>query len=117
MRLTSLVTQKIGPLKWKLLRPLVFTHYRVPVDFVTNGTSCPRLLWSFCSPMSGPQVESAVLHDWLYSLKSGVDNITRKAADKIFYKEMIFADTPLYKAKVIYYAVRMFGKNNFKKEI
>ncbi len=52
--------------------------------------------------------KAAVLHDWIY--KTHWRNLyTRKQADQIFYEAMLVGKTPRWKAKLMYYGVRLFG--------
>ena len=119
-RLTNLDTEKIGKILWKLNKPLRFaTHVgliSIPKYFITDGASCPKILWSLCSPMSGPQVEAAILHDFLYSKDS--DNLglllNRKTVDKMFLAAMLANGTKKWRAKAIYFGVRMGGKKSYK---
>lgn len=124
-RLSDLETQKIGHRLWRVTRPLIFElscgeRVTVPINFITDGASCPKILWSLCSPMSGPQVEAAVLHDFLYSKDSSsltkgiLYSHDRKQADQIFYDTMISNRTSKWKAKLIYRGVRLCGSRSWK---
>jgi len=131
-RITNLESEKIGPQLWRLTRPLIFRlipaklikdiklfnnlikELKVPANFITDGASCPKILWAFCSPMTGPQAEAAVLHDWLYSRDSGAI-CKRKQADKIFYNAMLDGGTSKLKARLIYHGVRIGGRGSWKK--
>ena len=86
----------------------------VPEGFVTDGASAPKVMFSLCPPMGGPHGESAVLHDYLYSLDSEYE-CTRKEADDIFYFAMIVDGVPEITAKTIYSGVRVGGGDSFKK--
>jgi len=121
MRITNLDTEKIGKLLWRLNSPLTFTTHvgelSVPKNFVTDGASCPKVLWSLCSPMSGPHAEAAVLHDFLYSMDSDVLELklNRKSVDQLFLKEMRNAGTSWFKARLIYRGVKAGRKGSYKK--
>ena len=56
-------------------------------------------------PKSGKFNAAAVVHDYLYFSKLR----TRQEADKIFLEAMECLDVPLWKRRVMYRAVRMFG--------
>ena len=119
-RLTNLETEKIGYKLWRVTRPLMFSTpvglLTVPVGFITDGASCPGFLYTLCPPMAGSHVESAVLHDFLYSKDSDDDAMcSRKAADLYFLNAMIANGTGKMRAKTIYYGVRAGGKGSYKK--
>ena len=118
-RLTNLETEKIGPQLWRLIRPLMYTTgaklISVPMGFITDGASCPAILWTLCAPMTGPQAEAAVLHDFLYSKDSNYPEIGRAEADKMFLDGMITNGTSAWRAKAIYAGVRSCGMHSWKK--
>ena len=64
--------------------------------------------------MSGPQVEAAVLHDYLYS-KDCTLPYNRKQADDMFYQAMISNGTSKARACLIYRGVRIGGTSSWKK--
>ena len=131
-RLTNLSTDKIGKKLWRLTSPLLFclkrldtettgkpTHpvgvLQIPKNFITDGASAPWMTWSLCPPMGGAHAEAAVLHDYLYSKDSDdVYEVDRKMADEIFYDTMIENGTKKFRAKAIYYAVRLGGGGSYK---
>jgi hypothetical protein len=59
---------RIDPIHWRLVEPLVYRGrddaFRVPVGFVTDFATVPRLLRSFASE-TGTWTLAAVLHDYL----------------------------------------------------
>jgi len=117
IRISNLETEKIGHKLWRLKRPLLFglPHgvITVPRNFITDGASCPKILWSLCAPMSGPQVEGAVLHDFLYSMDSDL-GFSRKQADEMFRDTMLAEGTPKWRAQLIYRGVRLGGSKSWK---
>jgi hypothetical protein len=117
-RISNLETEKIDHQLWRLTRPLMFGTMggllTVPKGFITDGASCPKILWSLCSPMTGPQAEAAVLHDYLYSKDSHII-VDRKQADQLFYEAMIANGTSIVKAQLIYRGVRLGGSGSWKK--
>jgi len=117
IRVTRLDTEKIGPVLWKLNRPLLYATksgmMHIPKGFVTDGASCPQILWAFCSPMSGNQAEAAVLHDYLYSRDSGT-GLSRKEADQMFKNSMLNEGVSPLKSAIIYSGVRIGGKKSWK---
>ena len=76
----------------------------VPLGFITDFASIPRLLWIFY-PKWGKYGNAAVIHDYLYW-----DQIfSRKRADEIFLEGMEVLGVGKFYRKMIYYGVRMFG--------
>ena len=93
---------------------------RVPVGFLTDFASIPKILWNLLPP-TGTYGKAAVIHDYLYKNGGRVpcpncvgDVYTRKQCDGIFYDAMGVLGTPEWKRKVMYRAVRMFGGSSFK---
>ena len=85
----------------------------VPVGFVTDFASVPWLFWTFL-PYWGKYGKAAVLHDYLYQEHNyeAVYNdrdITRKQADQIFHEAMLIGGTRPWKARIMYWGVRVFG--------
>lgn len=97
--------------RWELVR--AFRYITVPNDyilipkgFVTDFASIPSLFWSIL-PRWGKYGKAAVLHDYMYVTKVGY---TRKETDDIFRQAMLKLGTKPWKATVMYWAVRLFGK-------
>jgi len=76
----------------------------VPVDFITDFASIPRLFWTFAPPMGG-HAKAAVVHDFTYLTQP----CTRKVSDDMFYEGMRVLGVSKFKAFVIWGAVRLFG--------
>lgn len=72
--------------------------------FVTDFASVPRRLWSVVDPWGKPLL-AAVTHDYLYW--SG--RYPRAVADGVFLLLMERLEVPLWRRRVMYRAVRMFG--------
>jgi len=102
-------------------------YITVPKNFITDGSSIPRILWSVAkSPFVGKHKFAAVLHDYLYKCglsckKLGINCLyckrlsikglsSRKEADDLFYYFMRVAGVGRIEAKTKYWAVRLFGK-------
>ena len=104
--------------RWRLVFPFRYhIGYRynkdviiVPAGFITDFASIPWLFWAFL-PAWGKYGKAAVIHDYLYQLHRlfGITLKTRKEADDIFYEAMLVSGTKPWKAKVMYWAVRLFG--------
>ena len=98
--------------KWRLFRSFKYhigSEYsndcvQVPAGFVTDFASVPWPLWSFL-PYWGKYGKAAVLHDYIYQTQSR----TRKEADEIFHEAMLVSGTKPWKARVMYWGVRIFG--------
>jgi len=111
------------------------SHYRieVPADFICDGASVPRWLWSLSGIRRDGVIRAAALvHDWIYrrdgkmrdgwSLAAMQDNgqwsvsdrvFTRREADELFVFMMgEFGVVPL-KQKMAYYAIRFFARGFF----
>ena len=103
--------------RWKLHRSFEYhigtehsnDYISVPAGFVTDFASIPWLFWTIL-PAWGKYGKAAVLHDYLYQ---GM-YMTRKQADGLFYDAMLVSGTKTWKAMVMYYAVRLFGKFAWK---
>lgn len=76
----------------------------VPIGFMTDFASVPRLLWAFL-PRWGKYGNAAVIHDYCYWDQS----CPRKETDRIFREAMEVLKVPTYKIRLIYYAVRLGG--------
>ena len=76
----------------------------VPVGFVTDFASIPRIFWSMLRP-DGNYAYAAVIHDFLYWTQL----TTRENSDMIFKLAMGDFKIPESKANAIYAAVRAGG--------
>ncbi len=116
--------------KWQLKRSFTYhidsrysnNKIEVPEGFITDFASIPWMFWSFL-PSWGKYGKAAVLHDCLYQnpvvfttkdggklyLAGAWRPYTRKEADQIFYRAMIVGGTKKWKARLMYFAVRVFG--------
>lgn len=99
----------VGGKQYLLLEPLVTDEYTIPLGFVTDFASVPRVLWGIFPP-NGKYRNAAVVHDYMY-----VHAITgvKKNADKLFLKNMKALGVPWWKRQAMYYAVRIGGKGNY----
>ncbi len=96
----------------------------VPAGFITDFASVPWPFWSFIRPW-GRWGKAAILHDYCYQhheyLVPCADPITseeqnalhipvsRKHADHIFYEAMQALGVALWRRKLMYWGVRLFG--------
>ncbi len=95
-------------------------RFVVPAGTSTDGASIPRILWRVCGhPLQAPRVYAAMLHDWLYTgEESGLDgaqpsDVTRQEADECYYALLRHFGVPAWRAKVEYWALRMFGGSHY----
>jgi len=106
--------------RWRLFRSFTYhigSRYsdniiRVPEGFITDFASIPWVFWTFL-PAWGKYGKAAVLHDYLYQSDRYQD---REWADLIFYEAMLVSGTKHWKAKVMYWAVRLFGWLAWRKQ-
>lgn len=118
---TPLVVKHIDGRTWEVTERFVYhigcypsrNIVTVKQGFRTDFASIPRLFWALLPP-TGLYGKAAVIHDWLYREQSFI-NLTRKWADEIFLEGMLVLGVPKWKAKTMYYAVRAFGWNAWRK--
>ena len=107
-----IVTPMADGRKWKLFKEFSYhlgseysnDYIHVPSGFITDFASVPWFLWAFL-PSWGKYGKSAVLHDYIYQTHCK----TRREADSIFYEAMLVSGTKHWKARLMYYGVRIFG--------
>jgi hypothetical protein len=107
----------IGNKKWELLTD--FSYHvggypsvdviTVPAGFVTDLASVPRALWSIFPP-HGRYAKAAIIHDYLYEFAIG----SKEYADNVFLEAMEVLGVPAYKRKMMFWAVRLFGRGKYK---
>ena len=81
---------------------------RVPAGFVTDLASVPRMLWSILPP-HGEYAKAAIIHDYLYT----IGLCSKQYADNVFLEAMTVLGVAMWRRKLMYWAVRLFGKGNF----
>lgn len=106
--------------QWKLLNEFGYTNSAflpsihsmiiVPIGFVTDLASIPRLFWNILPP-DGEYAKATIIHDYLYTTKM----FERKICDEILYEAMTALDVSTWKKKIIYGAVRLFGWRSYGK--
>ena len=88
----------------------------IPVGFMTDFASVPRLLWGVI-PRWGKYGNAAVVHDYAYWEQT----YSRKRADEIFLEGMTVLGVSNILRRTIYYAVRSFGalawRNNARRKL
>ena len=107
----DLVLKKYTPYSYKLVKPISYTtnkgkEWIVPIGFLTDGASIPKIAWSIVgSPLTGRYTKAAVVHDQFYALV----NVKRSYADKIFLEAMKELKVGWLKRKTMYWAVRLYS--------
>lgn len=107
------VGELVGKNLWKVYKPFEYhvgnilgeEVIKVPVGFVTNFASVPRIFWSLISPVDFDNAKPAVIHDFLYYTQK----TNRKYADSIFLEALGVMKSPAYRKYLMYYSVRLFG--------
>jgi hypothetical protein len=80
----------------------------VPIGFVTDFASIPRLFWSALRP-DGEYTYPAIIHDYLYWTQTR----RREVADEIFKVVMEEFGIAAITRNSIYFAVRSFGQSSW----
>lgn len=80
--------------------------YIIHKGFKTDLATIPRVLWPCVAPSHSSLMLASVVHDWLYT---NTCILSRKDADKIFYELLLTQGVSKFRAKIMYYLVRMFG--------
>lgn len=115
---TPLVVKLIGKNKWSICQK--FRYYigeypsdsiiEVPVGFVTNFASIPRIFWPLISPVD-KHAKASVIHDFLYFY--GL--YSRRECDLIFKEALEVLSVKKWKIFCMYWAVRLFGWGSWLK--
>lgn len=124
---TELVVQSIDDRKWRVNERFNYNidtadssnAVEVPVGFITDFASIPRILWVLLPPW-GKYGKAAVIHDYMYTehkhsvfSAEGVESfvqIERKQADDIFLQAMEVLGVNVITRYAMYAAVRVFGQ-------
>jgi hypothetical protein len=112
---TPLQLEVVGKWKFKVVTPFEYHRFtypnpdeeqiiKVPIGFINDIASVPRIFWSILSPID-EYAKAAVIHDYLYS--TGI--VSKTEADNIFREAMEVLNTPKWKIACVYWAVRLFG--------
>lgn len=88
----------------------------VPVGYITDFASVPRLFWTFGIDPFGKPARAAIIHDWLYSTAGGnkVPPYTKAEADRIFYEAMGVLKVNGFKRWLMFQGVKYGGKGAWK---
>ena len=109
---TDFVGKLIGKNLWEVYEPFEYhvgkypsdIIIQVPVKFITDFASVPRIFWSIISPID-EHGKAAVLHDYLYY----TGFYSRKKSDLIFLEALEVLKVKKWKRICMYYSVRLFG--------
>lgn len=101
----------IGRGKFELLKTFRFGDVDVPVGFITDLDSVPRIP-IFYLVFKGRTTKAAIAHDFLYT-----NGVNRKDADKTFLQLMELERVRRRYRLPIYWAVRLFGGSRYSKKI
>lgn len=87
---------------------------QVPIGYLTDGASVPRLFWSILPPW-GKYGQAAVLHDYLCDYGRIIDkgipiNINREEVDNIFYEAMEVLQVPKLTISLMKKGVNLYRK-------
>lgn len=80
----------------------------VPQGYETDLASIPPIFWPILPP-HGKYAKAAIVHDYLYT--KGIKS--KQYADNIFYEAMGVLGVPYWQRKVMYLAVKYFGKGSY----
>ncbi|OZU14097.1 phage tail protein [Salmonella enterica subsp. enterica serovar Altendorf] len=115
---TPAILEMLSHYNWRVHEPFEFylsddnsDVISVPAGFVTDLATVPRIFWTLLPP-DGKYAKAAIIHDYLY------DNAlrTKKEADLIFLDGMTVLGVPKWKRTIMYWAVRLFGRGNYRND-
>lgn len=106
---TPLQVEHVEAGLWRLTAPLCYRGRRdfftVPVGFVTDFASTPRILWTLFPPSGGKYTKGSVLHDWLYFVKI----IPRSDSDGVYRRVLREEKEPWWRRWLFWLGVRLGG--------
>jgi len=85
---------------------------RIPAGTITDLASTPRLLWAIFPP-HGQYAKAAIVHDYMYDQAIG----SKAFADAVFLEAMEVLGVPRWRRVPMYWAVRLFGRGNYKRKV
>jgi hypothetical protein len=91
----------------------------VPVAYITDFASVPRIFWSIFPPYDPYYGAPAIVHDYGYSTKGDFGlglKLTRADVDRMFLMAMILQDTERWRRNILYAGVRLGGASTWNKE-
>lgn len=118
----------VGSNKWSNIQPFEYhvgTYpsdeiITIPIGFVTDFASIPRLFWPIISPID-IHAKASIVHDYCYYK----GKYSKRESDLIFKEGLEVLEVSLLKRMVMYYSVVLFGwfawwnhrKNNMGEEL
>jgi|SRR6185436_7698928 len=87
--------------------------FTIPSAFQTDLASIPKIAWGIISPAHSALIRAAIIHDWFYRQTC---DFTRFQTDVIFYHMLRNEGMPPLHSSILYYAVRMFGRNSYNED-
>lgn len=89
---------------------LLEDYGEIPKGFITDCGSIPRLFWRVIGAPTDPQTCGPYIkHDWKYQTAC----VSREQADEELYDDLREAGIGYFRAKAVYYGVRMFGASHY----
>ena len=109
---SDLIVKKVGDMIWEVYTPFEYhvgkedstDIIKVPKGFQSDFASIPRLFWMILPP-DGEYTGASIIHDFLYFIQDR----SRVTCDKIFLEAMLVLGVSLWKRRIMYRAVRLFG--------
>ena len=109
---TPFVGELIGKNKWRVYKSFEYhvgtypskTIIYVPVGFVTDFASIPRIFWPFISPIDD-HGKAAVIHDYIYTIRYDKKSV----CDKIYLEALIVLKVSRWKQVLLYNGVKYLG--------
>ena len=99
-------------------------QYTIPVGLELDGASIPSWARWYITPFDPDILCSAILHDYIYTYAGGIldgyrldRTFTREEADQMLYDGCRALKMRYYKAKLVYWAVRIGGKSIWQKHL
>lgn len=100
------IIRAINAEQWELMEPMTFAYgFTVPKGFVTDLASIPKWLWFIGRPTNIKFQRAAVAHDWLLSRVE----VPKCRADRVFFELLKEDGVSLWKARIMYITVKVFG--------
>lgn len=110
---TPLKVEHLDGKYWKVCESFIYyvghlgsdDKITVPVGFITDFASIPRIARPIIGSPTGEYGKAAVVHDFLYAEQTR----SRLECDRIFLEAMVVLKVAPWKRRTMYTAVRMFG--------
>lgn len=105
-----LIVRFIDGQMWELLQPFEYHRdngeiIRVPVEFLFDFASIPKVFWSWIGAPTGEYGPAALIHDYCID----VDLFPRSKTDRIFLEAMRDLRISYLKRMIMYCAVRIWS--------